>query len=520
MLNRDFEKQVQEKMGELEFTPSAPVWNNIEQQIRKKKDRRRAIFWLPLLAIGLGAGIWWMAQPGDIFSRASSNNNYTSETVNAVPEEIGTKVPSKDLNTTTPVTESVENNINNTQSNIENSTTSGGTIGHNQQPFSPESVNGEDEQATGNKSRPKSTVGKTVPLVTTLPLSKPSEEKNSVGGKEKAAANVTSFNKNTKPLEDRATPLAPVFDSVKARPAPVKNRMDTTRKYDAVVHAPIKTAPSLTDTASGASTEITAANTNKANVDSAVTAATKPPRKRNTGWELQAFASTGLASMNKGFNFGATSTMDQVWASPAPTTGTSQQSYVPPSPVYSGISFAAGILAQKELNEDLSITTGIEYRYYSTGVDIGLKLAGDTVISFNNRSVGEFYTKSEYEDGIGRYNNAYYFISLPLMLDIKLSHKVPLTLHTGFSVQRLLATDGLLFSSRSQVYYQDDNAVNKTQLFSRLAMFYTFMLGKKTPLMVGPELSYGIRRLQKYDGRDKLFSAGLTARIGLNKKLF
>src|SRR5688500_12607969 len=62
MLNREFEKQVQDKMEELQFTPSAPVWTNIEKVIRKKKDRRRILFWLPLVALGLGGGTWWALQ--------------------------------------------------------------------------------------------------------------------------------------------------------------------------------------------------------------------------------------------------------------------------------------------------------------------------------------------------------------------------------------------------------------------------------------------------------------------------
>ncbi len=51
MQEQNFEKQVRRKMDELSLSPSAPVWNKVEEQIRKKKDRRRIVLWL--LPLGL-----------------------------------------------------------------------------------------------------------------------------------------------------------------------------------------------------------------------------------------------------------------------------------------------------------------------------------------------------------------------------------------------------------------------------------------------------------------------------------
>src|SRR6478672_8677275 len=54
----NFEKQVKEKMDELNFVPTAPVWEHIEKQIRAKKDRRRFFLWLPLIILITGTGTW------------------------------------------------------------------------------------------------------------------------------------------------------------------------------------------------------------------------------------------------------------------------------------------------------------------------------------------------------------------------------------------------------------------------------------------------------------------------------
>jgi hypothetical protein len=54
----NFEKQVKEKMDELTFVPTAPVWEEIQKQIRAKKERRRFLLWLPLLVLVTGTGTW------------------------------------------------------------------------------------------------------------------------------------------------------------------------------------------------------------------------------------------------------------------------------------------------------------------------------------------------------------------------------------------------------------------------------------------------------------------------------
>jgi hypothetical protein len=46
----NFEKQVQDKMGELRLHPGEPVWENIEKEISKKKRKKRFLFLLPLMA--------------------------------------------------------------------------------------------------------------------------------------------------------------------------------------------------------------------------------------------------------------------------------------------------------------------------------------------------------------------------------------------------------------------------------------------------------------------------------------
>src|ERR1700712_5432813 len=53
-----FERQVQQKMEELNFSPSPPVWHHIESQIRNKKKQRSAFIWFALLFLLMGGSLW------------------------------------------------------------------------------------------------------------------------------------------------------------------------------------------------------------------------------------------------------------------------------------------------------------------------------------------------------------------------------------------------------------------------------------------------------------------------------
>lgn len=56
MQENDFEKQVRQLMGDMNLTPSEPVWTAVERRIQKKERRRRGIFLLFFLTALLTGG--------------------------------------------------------------------------------------------------------------------------------------------------------------------------------------------------------------------------------------------------------------------------------------------------------------------------------------------------------------------------------------------------------------------------------------------------------------------------------
>src|SRR6266567_6856827 len=81
-----FEKEVQQKMEELEFSPSAAVWENVAKAVRVEKKRRVPFFWLwflPALLLVGGTGFYLMTRQGA--KTANGSNKPNAQPLNAQP---------------------------------------------------------------------------------------------------------------------------------------------------------------------------------------------------------------------------------------------------------------------------------------------------------------------------------------------------------------------------------------------------------------------------------------------------
>lgn len=106
-MQNEFEKQVQQKMEELKLVPSEPVWQKVEMQIRRKKDRRRLIFWIPLLVVLLGGGLWMR------IDYSSKRISYQSETHNS--QENKNHTPLNQITRTTKANQRETKEVNKTE---------------------------------------------------------------------------------------------------------------------------------------------------------------------------------------------------------------------------------------------------------------------------------------------------------------------------------------------------------------------------------------------------------------------
>jgi hypothetical protein len=263
--------------------------------------------------------------------------------------------------------------------------------------------------------------------------------------------------------------------------------------------------------------QLNVADTKQDKVDSVIPATEKKTRTIHSKWQLGFMANGGIAGISKGLNvFSADRAMLDAYSNATGAFNPRPRSSAP-SPIENGLSFAIGVLAKRQLNNRVSFTTGLEYQYYSNQMAVGQMRRQDTAIAQSaGRIINQFYLNSgsDFKD----YRNQFHFIALPVLFDWRMLRKAPLHLQAGFSLQQLISTNALIYDQGSGIYYSDNSAFNKTQLFSRLGFSYTVLDNKKTSFSLGPHLQYGLTKVEKNNSGYHLFSLGLSAQFLFQKK--
>jgi hypothetical protein len=244
----------------------------------------------------------------------------------------------------------------------------------------------------------------------------------------------------------------------------------------------------------------------------------------STKWKFAIEAGIGISGVSNGvslFGGGTKSLSTNAFArdmflsfSGTPSNTSQGSTYRPPSTQQKSGSSLIGVLVKKQVTKRSFLSTGLQYNFYSTQMQVGQSVNRDTVVD-SNKSVANFYTNSG--SNFSNYQNKFHFISLPVAFDFQLLNKLPLDLHIGFSIQQLVQTNALIYSSLSQVYYNDEEAFNKTYLFSHLGLEYSFPLNKKLSLKAGPRVNYSHSRVMKESDRH-LFSYGLVTQLVFSGK--
>jgi hypothetical protein len=482
-MQNSFEKQVQEKMDELQFVPTEPVWQHIEKQIRTKKDRRRYVLWLPLLFLLLGGGVWWLATQDPNKNSVVATNagktkkTNTDKTKNTQEEQAGVTDFKDQIN----------------------------APGQDKEP----EVNGPLEKQN-NTVASENIQKKNLPVKEQVSLSAVAVEKTQ---KQKPASPsaVEHFASSEKPSGNSEGKTVLKNEGMQgnastnksAATTPPANKIDSSlNKRSAAKDSALnyKVAGAGTDTANAVIAEVS-----------------KKQISKGQTWQWGVIANAGISGQAKKFgSFSEDKAMQDVYAAPGngqPNNGIPPPS-ANPSPVTNNWAFSVGVMAKKKVANRLALSTGLQYHYYSSNIAVGKKTQ-DSLTGQLSRSLSQYYLNSG--ANFKNYHNQYHFIGLPVAIDWQMLKKFPLHLHAGLSLQQLISTNALLFNKTSNIYYSDKNGFNKTQLFSDLGVSYSISNKGKTSLLLGPQLQYGITNLEKNTSGKHLFSLGLTARLLFNK---
>ena len=476
----EFEKQVQQKMEELKLVPSEPVWQKVEMQISKKKDRRRLIFWIPLLALLLSGSLWiGIDQYSNNISYDKNNYEKTHHQIQkqdsfvqpeqSVTDQTIKKPRERNLETTLHLLPEKKTSSTITNESIRFSTTS--AFQNSKQRVEPRKENSFPEQQEKSLAKNNETVLTETQTKTQEPVfqqdqvNKPTDQKQNFPDSNLTTVSSHQENDSLARNENKVEAGMPKVDSI---------------KNDSIKQVRVKKY-----------------------------AASK--------WKLAFAVSGGISGSGRlnvfnGFLSGNKS-MDY---SSAPLSGGAQNGgtlYYPASDIKEGFSFAVQADVKKQLTKRTFFSTGLRYNYYSNSMLVGNPVFASAI--FRSYSVSQYFSNNNYGNAsLQSYRNQYHFLSLPLALDWQLLKKYPLNLSTGLSLQYLLQTNGLIFDYNKQAYFHNKNAFNRLQLFSDLGLNYSFPL-KKNSIAIGPQLQYGISRLEKDNSNHHLFMYSLKAQLQL-----
>jgi hypothetical protein len=532
MPDKDFETQVQQKMGELKFAPSDAVWQKVEKEIAERKKRRLIFLWLPLAFLLLGGSAWLFTyNENDKLNKQISKERTAEKTNNK-----DTGLPEK--RDETSAAEKDKRIVVNNESHLAIKKNSTGK-------------NKEFEKIT--KTTMKTVAGK-APVVT------PGTPVSSIVVKNKilaAALKPSHPEKNEKFTLKHASPQQPtsalVVNKTKQQKSSLINKPSVAEKNTDETEAIIPGESIIKSEITKKPEELIAQSpVNKIIAKDSIGTANKPADTISVvKKESQPDSSAAIAkqkqpaSTRKKILFGITagagiSNVTDWFPSLFAVRNTSANSYyysgpssnitgstnnttvtVKPSDTKQGFAFGAGMFVNRQLKRNWKVTATIQYNYYSAKIAVGQKVDSSNAVNQGtvglDKSVDSYYRTTS--SGSYNYTNGYHFIGISPAIEKQLGSKSRISLNTGFTLARMLASNALQYNAQKNIYYKDNSLFNKTQVSLFAGANYR-LLQKTTLLEVGPQFSYGLTNLFKNDlyGNGHLFFIAVSARWFFHKK--
>jgi hypothetical protein len=482
----DFEKQVQQKMDELQLRPSAEVWEEVEKRIRKEKKRRWFILWFFIFGVLLLGGTGWWLTAGNK-DHVVDNNVTTQRTPNKTTDETA-KTKKK------ATFEKINENNNKEKSEIV-----------------------EDAVPTIRETTTKTAI---IPDKSELvPVQIPKEIRS-----EKRIESPVTVSLKSKKVRKGQNLLPDV--SKEDQVVVIKNNpdADSLTKTDKVIVADINTTikDAVADSKSVAVKNdpvVTARDTIVALTvkDSSAVTQTEVISKSDTAktkknkWEIGINAMAGTSNKSDGISiFGMEKSLDA--ANINNSAGTGGQSVIaPPAEPGNGFSWRMGVYAKRKLTVRTALSIGLIFSSYSTTQFTGAFVDSSRVYNNNlySSSVRDFY-----RSGTGSaYKNHYYYTEVPVSFHWQINKgvKFPLVFHNGLSAGFFTGSDALVYNPGSNVFYKDNKSFNKIQFAYQSGLYAKLFNRSKNPLTAGILFNYHLSKLQKVNinGGNHLSSFGI-----------
>jgi hypothetical protein len=550
MSDHDFEKQVQQKLGELKLRPSDAVWMEVEKNIRDKKRRRRFLWlWSAALLVALTTS-------GVVLY------NYTNR-ITAKPVEMAKATSETSTNSSNPTThtELPNSTNNNTESQAS--------------PIQPDAA-AESAAASASADKPVETTvttnnnkqpGTIEPAAAKAPADKPAAPAEASAKEGKPATpltaknNIKNNNKKFVKKTDRTVPDVTTDETG-------VTKVESTQQPDALTAAtPALAAHTIDPIATNKAAAVPFSNIplNVLTPDSAASAnalAAMPIQRKTPSlwhWGVKADAGYSRISVSKLFQLRGLLGTDKSYAEDlaarsynAPAGGAGNQflnvqASAPPVKVASAIqpdfSASVGVFIQRTLSPRLKVSVGLEYSYMSVNTNVGKAFDSSIAVNIgtnNLKVINRFYESPGYIDTVrGTYSNVqgqgsgkvyysqkhryrFHYIEMPVVLNWQINQgkrMPPIVFEGGVSVGRLFAADALHYEGVKGVYYEDNSLLNKTQFNFVTGLSVGLLQRSKHPIWIGPDLRYSLNGLVKKEVStgQYMWSTGISFKMLLGR---
>ncbi len=481
MQNSEFEKKVQQKMGELKLTPADAVWQKVEAELPREKKRRWIVFLL--LFSGLAAGSFLFINKNNKEDKKIITDNIAAKK-NGLENSIvtGSKDSSseKSVNNTI-VAKKNEVFINTPKDNgkqnlkslsLKIKITKGDILDIRNTPV--------PDLATANNNRLK-LIGKTNFLIKNPAPTSASEEV------------ITS-----KPAENESSITVNNIIAVDTVPGLKNNLKDEIEKPEITIK------------------ELEAAAGLKKDTTVPVTAKNAEKKKINIKWQYGIYAAAGISTVKNNLFGNAPVFFDANANAISAPSGNPQVRIQPANPSKSA-AFSFGLYAQKVITGKWKFTTGLNYLYQSNIIKTGSRV--DSMANYNydvNKNIAaDYYYKA---GSTASYKNKFHLIEMPFLFQYKPLRKSSLYIEAGPSLAYLVNSNALVYNSNSSAYFTDREVFNKMLLsFNSGAGIH---VGQKTklPFCIGFNFNYGVVSVTKKTvGKQHLVNSILYLRIPFKK---
>jgi len=533
MQESEFEKNIQQKMEELNLTPSASVWNKVELSLPEKEKPGRWIFFLLLFGfLAGGALLLWNNNNNNnngkekivttknsiqknnaehsVIRNEKTNQTFVDSNSSFAQKQNVTTVNNKsNLNSKNVIVASSKTNSKRTN-NANNKKTqaivdSNSSFAQKQNVTTVNNKNSLNSKGviiasskTGSKAS-KKTSNKTIPINTAA----------KIADEGIAIAHRNQYKTKQKTHVKIKIPVATGEEEKNNEMTNDVVSADTIKdSSQVVISAPIQDKPI------GVNKEIENDSSTiiKKDTSQAVTKAIEKKRN-NKKWKHGIEAALGLTNVKSNlFNTGNS----YLSAVTGPFSG--PPVFIAPSSPTQSLAVGAGFFIEKELTNHWKFTTGFNYVYQSSLLNVGAKEDSGRTFRFANSSVAT--TQGYYLTGnTSTYKNNFHLLEIPLFMEYKFSKKTAFYLQGGTTIDYLLQSNALIYNAGYNEYFTHKELFNKLLLSITAGAGVSLAQKTKLPFSVGYRFKYSFGSIIKPSfGEQHFVNSLLYIKIPLKNK--